>query len=830
MTRSKSSPSGQGGASVGWGAAAVFTVSAAVIALELALMRCLSVASWHHFSYLVISTALMGFGASGALLALVGRRMEKHFAAWAWALTLMFVLSVTLCFRCAQALPLDVRYVLYSGAQVAWMSLYHALLFIPFFVAATVIGLSLMHFSERLHLIYAANLAGSGAGGALALGLMFLVPPQKLLYAVCALGMVGAALWLMGAAPRQRKAGVALWAACAALLLAEGNLWPLRIKVNPYKMLSVLRRWEEQSDATHLMTRYGPRAQLDVFDSPRLHQTLFAGLTATEGPPAQLMILADGHPAGTVFKIGSAAEAAILDHTPMSVPYRLQHAQRVLLLGESGGGNVWLALRFGAAHVTVVQRNPQILNLMRGPLAVRNGRVLLRPQVTAIRSDPRLFLERTNERYDLIQLATAEEMTAGSGGLLSLNEDFLLTREGLALSLERLSERGILTVTRGIQAPPRDGIKIFASLAEALESLGIGEPGNHLVLLRNYLASTVLASRSPFEESSCRKLDAICQRMMLDLEWRPYKARREGEQTSKVQGPPGKPYSYFHHAARMILSGGREAFFEGWVYNVRPASDDSPYFYNFFRWRSLPRFVESYGRHWLQRLELGYVVLVFCLAEVFVVGGLLILAPLLWLRARSAPVRRRLPTAAYFLCLGLAFMMIEMVFILEFTRFLGDPIYAAAGMVTAFLVFSGTGSAASRRLCASPRRAIGIAALGIAALMFVYARGLSAAFTGLARWSTGARFCLSIVLTAPVAFLMGWPFPNGLTLVKRGAAPLLPWAWGVNGFASVAASPLAVLLAISFGYSRVMLFAGGLYVVASLIALALPGTNRSSER
>jgi len=811
-----------------WAVAAVFTLSAAIIALQLALMRCLSVASWHHFSYLVISTALLGFGASGTLLSLFGRRMLKAFGPWSWILTLLFATSVTLCFRTAQALPLNVRYVLFSRTEAAWMLAYHMLLFVPFLLGATVIGLSLMRLGARVHLVYGANLLGSGAGAAGIVGFMFLMPPQELMHVVAALAMAAAAFWMLSAGAGRKKARIArqaaLWVGCAVLLVAQGALWPLRLSVDQYKMLSTLRRWQQDSNATHLIVRNGPRARLDVFESPSLHQTLFAGLTATEEPPPQLMVLADGHPAGTVFRIESARQAAILDHTPMSVPYRLLDRPRVLLLGESGGVNVWLALRFGAAHVTVVQRNPQIVELMRGPLAAPSGGILLKPQVSVVRSEPRLFLERTGGRYDIIQLVSAEEMTAGSSGLRSLHEDFLLTREGLALCLEHLSERGLLSVTRGTQAPPRDAIKLFASLAESLESLGIEKPGDHLVLFRNYLAATILASHSPLQKPVCRQLERICRRMMLDLEWCPYETERDSEQFNKVPGPPGQPHSYFRHAAQKILSPQREAFYREWFYNIRPASDDAPYFYNFFRWRSLPRFLELYGAHWLRRLELGYAVLVLALGEVVVVGGLMILLPLLWLKKafRRPTVARRLPIAAYFACLGLAFMTVEMVCILEFNWFLGDPIYSVAVIVAAFLVFSGFGSAMSGRVHLSPGRAIALAGLALAVLLTFYSLGLRGVLARFVHLGTPARLCLSIALVAPAAFLMGWPFPTGLTMVRASAPAFVPWAWGVNGFASVAASPMAVLLAISFGYTRVLFLAAALYLTASIIGLALP--------
>jgi len=475
-------------------AAAVFLVSAAILGLQLALMRCLAVAGWYHFSYLVISTALLGFGASGTLLTLVGHVLERRFVQWAAALTLAFGLSVTLSFRAAQALPLDPQYALYSARQAGLMLAYHILFLVPFFLGAAVIGLSLMHFRHGVHAVYGASMLGSGAGSLLMILLMYVLPEARLLYAVSALALAAAGIWTAciahsnsqgraapcrqsDAPPELRRIRTALVVAIAAsaVLLAVGErVWPLQPRIDQYKMLSVVRRWEAEGGARHLLSRHSPRARLDVYESPRFHYTLFASLTTTLTPPSQLMILADGNPAGAVLRISGPEEAAILDHTPMSLPYRLRDRPRVLLLGETGGMNVWLAQRWDASGVTVVQRNPQVIELLGGPLASMGGRVLSLPGVVAAAADPRLFLETTRERYDIIQIVQAEEMPAGGAGMLSLHEDFLLTREGLALCLRRLRPNGLLAITRGIQWPPRDNVKILATVTEALESLGKG--------------------------------------------------------------------------------------------------------------------------------------------------------------------------------------------------------------------------------------------------------------------------------------------------------------------------------------------------------------------
>ena len=813
---------------------AVFLVSAAIIGLELALMRCLSVATWHHFAYLVLSTALLGFGASGTLLCFVGRFLKRRFGLWSIALTLSFALSVPLCFRGAQALPLDPQYLLFSSRQIFVLILYHLLLFVPFLLGATVIGLALVHFRERVHGIYGANLLGSGTGGVLMLLLMSVLPETKLLFVTSGLILIAAAVWGVSVQTGSDECHPAWrskpwrWVAvvCTAMILALlATVWPPALRIDPYKSLAVVKRYEGQSDAEHLLTKYSPRGRLDVYASPLFHDTLFAGFTAVSAPPAQLRLLVDGNTAGTVFTIDSADDAEILDHTPMSVPYRLVERPSVLLLGETGGTNVWLARRFGASSVTAVQGNPQIVELMTGPLADLSGHVFLLPGVEVAPVDPRLFLESRKESYELIQLVHAEGMAVGVSSLQSVHEDFLLTREGLARCLMHLSPNGLLAVTRQIQDPPRDNVKLLATAVEALKSLGVREAGRHVVQIRNYLAVTTLASLAPLDAAACERLLSVAEQLQLDTEWAPCPGISPTEQLAKLSGPPGASYSYYHYAAREIFSPRREAFLDDWVYDVRPASDDRPYFYNFFRWRSLPLFRQVYGWTWFRKLELGYVVIVGVLIEVVIVGSILILLPLLWLNRRPGQRGGRLPTAVYFLLLGLSYMLLEIVLISKFTQFLGDPILSAGGVVSAFLVASGLGSLASRRLFRRPLHAITAAVAGIVLLTLIYSFALDHVFPLAASWGTASRFSLAALLAGPLAFLMGFAFPNGLAIVQKRRSALVPWAWGVNGFASVAGPPIGVLLAVSSGFRWVFLLAAALYACAGLVAWRLPGAR-----
>ncbi len=812
-------------------ASSVFLVSAGVIALQLALMRYLSIATWYHFVHLVISTALLGFGASGTLLTFAGKRMRKAFEQWNFYLLLAFTLSIPLCFQIAEVLPLDIRHLLYSWEQGAWAVAYHVLIFIPFFIAGTVIGLALTASRHNVQLIYGINLAGSGAGAAIITLSMFIIPAQQLPLLVSVMGFLGATVWLLQTADRttdyrrQLQQG-GTWAIVGALLTGKILFLPSPLNVEPYKKLAHLQRWTKQSNARHIATRKGPRARIDVYGSSRLHHTLFAGLSAREEPPPQLAMLADGSYVATIFRIATPEEAEILDHTPMAVPYKLFDSPQVLLLGEAGGLNVWLALRGGAQHVTVVQSNPQITELMKNELAPYNGNVFNRQNVTVVNADPRLFLENTKKRFNLIQFAGTQALTGGTG-VRSLHENFLLTREGISQALDRLKSKGLLAATRGIQTPPRDNIKLLATFVEALENSQMDHAGNKVAQYRNYLAATTLATKSDFLQKNCSLLADSCKAERLDLSWAPCRKNWTGTQINEFPGPDNKPYSYFHSAAKQIIEGNAEHFYRDWMYNVRPARDQKPYFYNFFKWSSLPRFIETYGKRWLQRLELGYVVLAFTIVEVLLLGALLILAPLRRLKPPPENAGRygRLVTLCYFGALGTGFMMAEMIFILEMNRFLGDPIYAAAGVLTAFLIFSGLGSAVSQRFSGNPATAIALAAAGIGVYIVLYANGFRELFSFIGGLPPTQRIPLAIFMLAPVSFLMGWPFPNGLALLHRGSPSLVPWAWGINGFASVAASPLAVLIAIGYSFTSVLLTVTLLYIAAAVLSYRLPSRH-----
>lgn len=796
---------------------AVLLTSAAVIALELALMRCFQIATWSHLSYFVISTALLGFGVSGTFLTIASRYILPRWRTAMWLLVLAFAVSAPCCFQLAQALPIDIRQIPYRLDQAALLIVAHLLLLIPFFFGAAAIGLALTIAGSATPVVYAANMVGSGAGAAAAIALMFLLPPEQLLWCVAAAAAAAAMCCVFGS---YRRLAYTL----AAVAAAAWVNWPIALRIDPYKPLAQMRLLAEQGDARHLATFESPRGRLDVFDSPRSHLTLFASPIAPL-PPPQLTVLIDAAVQLPLFLVDSAEQTAILDYTPMALPYQLTTPDRVLLLGEAGGTNIWLARRHHAAAITVVNPDPRILDLMRRSLVPDHSPVLSHGDHVAVAAGLRAFVEQTQDRYDLIQLCALEAMTAGSRGLAALTENFLVTTAGLARCLDRLTDRGLLCVTRGLQEPPRDNVKLLATMAEALEQAGIAEPGNHLIQVRNYLAACTIASRSPLGSQQIRHLRQFCDSHGLDVIWYPGITADQPNRFAVRPGPPGRSYDYYHHAARQILSPQREGFYDTWAFNVRPATDDRPYFLDFWKWRALPVLRQAFGRHWLARAELGYLALVAVLVESALVAVVLILLPLRWLRSRTRQRTNRGWVLLYFGALGLGYMFLEMALISRFTRFMGDPIYSAAVVLAAFLIFSGLGSFLTRRSTIPLPKLVALCVGAICLLGVSYLLGMNRLFAAAAGVGMPARVAISVALLAPLAMAMGVPFPHALTRLHGAAAQLVPWAWAVNGFASVIATSLAVCLATSIGFAPVLLSAVALYLLAAAVAPRLPAAT-----
>jgi hypothetical protein len=89
------------------------------------------------------------------------------------------------------------------------------------------------------------------------------------------------------------------------------------------------------------------------------------------------------------------------------------------------------------------------------------------------------------------------------------------------------------------------------------------------------------------------------------------------------------------------------------------------------------------------------------------------------------------------------------------------------------------------------------------------------------------KVLIGVAFLAPPAFLMGVPFPWGLSALQKNAPAAVPLAWAVNGFTSVISASGAVLVAMTMGFRSLLILACLAYVMAGVVSL-IPA--RTQER
>ena len=791
---------------------AVSILSAAAIAYEILLTRLFSIILWHHFAYLIISAALLGVGASGTFLAFARTPLAARFTIVFAICGVLFGATSIGGFALAQQVPFNPLELVWDVGQQLRLLQISLLLAVPFFAAATAIGLTLARFGGSIGTIYRADMVGAGLGALAVVLVLMVLPAAAGLRVIGALGLLAAVLAAWRIRGRGRS-GLILAVAVAVPVVAWPGDW-LQPRPSQFKGLSQALT---VPGARLVEERSGPLGLLTVVESSEVPFRHAPGLSlaATVEPPPQLAVFTDADSLTAIARFdGDLAALGYLDQQSAALPYHLLDRPETLVLGAGGGADVLLALHHRAEAVDAVELNPQLVVLVRDRHADFAGGLYGRDDVRVHVAEARAFVEGSDRRWDLIQVALLDSFTAAASGLQALSESPLYTVEAMRAYRRHLAPGGILAITRWLRAPPRDSLKLIATAVAALQAEGVVEPGAHLAAIRSWNTVTVLIRNGPFGAEDLPRIRTFADRRAFDTVWYPGMTRDEANRRNRLAEP------YLFDAAAALLDPAGPRRLDGYRFYIAPATDDRPYFFRFFKWSLLPDLLALRGQGGLTLLDSGYLILLASLAQAVVTSLVLILLPLMWLR-RSVRSSSDLPAwriAIYFLALGFAFLFVEIAFIQRLTLFLGHPLGAIAIVLAGFLVFAGLGSGLSARWSGpGSARPLGIAIgaiIGVAVLYMLVLPSVLPWLSGLPIW---AKAVLALAMIGPLAFPMGMPFPIGLEAVTRSAPALVPWAWAINGCASVIAASLASLLAMHIGFTAVIGVALVLYASAALV-------------
>ncbi|MBZ5624061.1 MAG: hypothetical protein LAQ69_35985 [Acidobacteriia bacterium] len=756
---------------------AVALTTLATLVLELSLTRIFSVVFFYHFAFLAISVALFGLGAGGVFSYVVAGWKGRLFSKLG---VLAMIAGVLLIAILVAILSLSAELNVRTLAFVYFISA------IPFFLTGTIVSLVIAETIERVDRVYFFDLLGAAVGCLVLVPLLDLLGGPNTVIAAAVLFAFSSVLWFNLSGSASGRA--------VGLIVSVGLLVMLGLNAR----MAFIDIWYAKGRAVHdeLFVKWNSFSRVGVVKME---------------PNLRVVIDADAATdiVNTDFEHFSPEQrhASLLEGT--GVPYMLVPGAKTMIIGSGGGPDIAHALAGGSKDITAVEINPIIATtVMRGVFADYSRHLYSRPEVRVAVEDGRAFVRRSGEKYDVLQATLVDTWAATAAGAYALSESNLYTVEAFQEYLSHLTDGGLMSFTRWGFEPPRESLRLISLAMEALKRLGETEPANHVVVLRDggkdrlagfATTDTVIVKRKPF---SPQQIDGL-------------RAMIAPSAITPVYLPGDRAVNPF---GELLLSSDPQAYQSQYHFDISPTNDNRPFFFYTVQPRDIWAFVAG-GRQHKADFKVNLAVpLLFGLVAVSLVATALVMAlPPLVLGTRLPRQKGVLPFLLYFLAIGVGYILIEVALIQKFILLLGHPTYALTIIIFSMLVFSSLGSYWSRKLLKGSDQRLQWAVLGIVGVVAVLAAMVVPVTTAGVGWPMWFKVLATIGLIAPAAFLMGMPFPTGLSRLKAWHEPSVRWAWSLNAAASVLGSGSSIFLALYLGLRETLLIGGLMYLCAFLL-------------
>lgn len=770
--------------------AGLFTVTLVTLMFEILLTRIFSVTLWYHFAFMAISLAMLGMAAGAVAVYLHpeeyndASRLRRKMA----LSSLFFGLTALLGFLTHRAIPFAPEA---SLAGLGPLTATYVVMAAPFFFSGICVSIALTKFPEQINKLYAADLAGAATGCLFVIWALKQMDGPSAVVLVTALASIGAALLADGG----RLFRVATISAILFLSLAAVSTALARMQASPLRL-----GWTKIGAETQVLyEKWNPFSRIVIMKG-----TQGNGPGNPEGMspayrvkrmPQELALSIDASAETTLTEFqGDFRWVEYLKYDVKNIVHYLRPGSDVLIVGAGAGRDVLSALAFEQHSVRAVEFNEDILNIVNGRFGPFTGHLDHDSRVVFVHDEARSYIARLREPFDIIQISFVDTWAATAAGGFALTENSLYTREAWQLFLNRLTPRGVLSVSRWyFPNMPVEAYRLVSLASSALSEEGITTPWQHILMVSNLPRSqdqvppcgavTILVSKTPFSAADVATLEDVAHRLQFDLVLTPR-------------------FALDPTFAALASGKDPERFVAAFPLNIAPPSDDRPFFFSMLRLRDMFNTrLWGHGANTLSLYSRPVFTLTALLVIVFALTLLCIIVPLLR-KSGKAVLSRAVPDLVFFGSIGFGFMLIEVSQIQKLTIFLGHPTYGLSVVLFVLLLSSGLGSYATQSVADSRSKSPGVLML-ILLLGILAAIGLLTplATKGFASVSTRARILVATGLLLPLGFAMGMAFPLGLKQASRRSGSLTPWLWGVNGATSVCGSVLAVIVSLGSGIS-----------------------------
>ena len=770
----------------------IAAVSAALLMTELALTRIFSVTMYFHFAFLAISIALFGLSASGVCVYLARRRLARvDIRTLLCATALVHALATLVALASLVRIRVGLNY---SPENLGLMLAIYGFAALPFFTGGSVMSVAFARLTDRINVLYAADLIGAATGCLVLIPLLNWLGAPGVVMTAAALS-IAASIGFAPAARRLRVSAVAilLFGVAAAAQLAGAA---------PFDVVDTKGHLGDHI----LFSKWNSFSRVAVYDRPHGDWSLSPRFTGTRGP--SLFMDIDSAASTPILKgSGNPSEASYLRYELTALGYHLVERPggfTALVIGPGGGRDLLSALAFGASHVDGVEINPIIArDVMLGRFQDYSGGVYANPRVSIHIDDGRSFVRRSASQYDVIQASLVDTWAATAAGAYTLTENSLYTKEAFGEYLDHLSDEGVLTITRWVF----DGLRLVSLAQDACAARGL-DASRHLAIVRYDRVATFLLKKRPFTADDVARLHKASNDLGFSVLYAP------GLPPPPVVAEPVEMQRTGTGAAdyrRLILAGNREQFLSSYPLDVTPTSDDRPFFFHTTRLRD--QMQVAFGRTMLFGNGLSALMTLMAISAMLVV--LFVIGPLLI--GGERPGRGWVAWLAYFGALGAGFMLLEVALLQRFVLLLGHPVYSLTVTLFSLLLGTGLGSLISRRIEPHRVRTVTVRALTAAMIASVMAAvGLASLINVGIPWELPLRIAFAVTLIVPIGILLGMPLPGGMRLVAINRADIIAWGWGINGAFSVLGATLAVFIAMNWGFSITLCAAALMYGFAAL--------------
>lgn len=800
----------------------VFFVSFLCILLELFWTKMLNLKAWNHVVYTVIPFAILGYGI-GANIQLIWNKKLSPDASKRLLAKLLFVLgAITLISTYTIIyLPIRVEYLLnvfVTSKALAMLLLAYTMFMLPFVLIGFVIVHIFSTLPKETHRLYFIDLLGAAMGAA---AFFFFLMHFAVVHSLIVLSF--ASLALGGAILFAHRRWIAIGVSLLLLLFALKVLpEPVNYTVDPAKGWEWIPGYLKAQDFELISARWHPMGRTDIY---KIKNADIRQLMAVTGsgtfqiniePIPEFSYFSTNFLAGTpVYRYPTKSEAPYkvsLFSQSIEAPYVLLNEPKVFIIGTGGGRDIFMAKTHGAKEIVGAEINTETFRAMSagGDMYEYSGRIYDWAHVKPL--DGRHVVKVAPKNYyDLIVLNGVDTFSGLSSGAYAYAESFLYTKEAMIDYLNILNDNGIVVFNRWLFRPPRETLRLEAIALEALRTMGIKNPWEHIIIAMKDGWSMTIVKKTVFTDEDFRKLIGYFHSHEMGLLYPSNRDKKIGND----------PFNAFDSYAEFFKQGRQDLFAANYPYDISVVTDDNPFFYKYykFHWSDI---LKPVAKHHTGTVIFWTQFLVLLQATIFII--IFIMGPLiLWRRIDLQVFHKKLvaPFIVYFACLGFGYMFIEISLMQKFVLILGTPICSLSVVLAALLFWTGVGSLCLpfvQRLFGGNKKNVVLAAVMAIMFFILILTGIGTTIVNTAvGWTFAARVGLVVALLAPIGFTLGIFFPQGLKIIEMRGNAGIPWAWGINCGFSVLGSMLAIILAQFMDFKAVLFLALAVYLVAYLV-------------